>query len=130
MDAFRPNIPIILGLRNSGMRDRHWSDLSSEIGFVLRPDETFTLTNVLELDLHLHLDAIRKVGERAAKEFHIEQQLDKMSTEWNDVMLDIEPYRSVSLLRVSACLSSCVSVCPSVISFSDSFSWCFACACW
>ena len=95
VDAFRPNIPIIVGLRNSGMRDRHWADLSAEIGFTLRPDDKFTLMNVLEQDLHMHLDVIKKVGERAAKEFHIEQQLDKMSTEWNDVMLDIEPYRCV-----------------------------------
>jgi hypothetical protein len=46
IDAFRPNIPLVLGLRNSGMRDRHWADLSSEIGFVLKPDTSFTLTNV------------------------------------------------------------------------------------
>jgi hypothetical protein len=48
---------------------------------------------VLELDLLVHLEAIKRVGERAAKEFHIEQQLEKMQSEWTDVMLDIEPYR-------------------------------------
>ncbi len=61
IDAFKPNIPIITGLRNSGMRDRHWFDLSQEIGFSLKPDDRFTLTNVLELDLHHHLEAIKRV---------------------------------------------------------------------
>jgi hypothetical protein len=39
--------------------------------------------------------AASQIGERAAKEHHIEQQLDKMAVEWNSVTLDIEPYRCV-----------------------------------
>ncbi len=61
VDAFRPNIPLIVGLRSAGMRDRHWDELAHEIKFRLKLDETFTLTRVLQMNLLSHVDAIRKV---------------------------------------------------------------------
>ena len=43
LDNFRPQVPLLLALRNRGMRDRHWDDLSSQLGFPLHPGEKFSL---------------------------------------------------------------------------------------
>jgi dynein heavy chain len=99
--AFRPNVPLIVALRNAGMRDRHWTSLSEALGFELRPDDTLTLDDVLKMNLQEKLEMISKVSEQAAKEYQIEEQLNKMMGEWKDQMLDIFPYRSASFSPLS-----------------------------
>mgnify|MGYP000067473068 CR=1 FL=1 len=94
VDEFKPHIPLVIALRNPGMRDRHWDDLSAQLGFPLKPDDSFTLTHVFKLALHEHIDLITKVGERAGKEYQIELALQKMNNEWADVDMQIEPYRN------------------------------------
>ena len=51
VDAFRPHIPLVIALRNPGMRERHWDALSDVLGFKLKPDDTFTLRNAFDLRL-------------------------------------------------------------------------------
>ena len=55
------------------MRDRHWSDISKNLGFEITPDDNFTLSKVIELRLSDYLEMIQKVAESAAKEYQIEQ---------------------------------------------------------
>ena len=76
-------VPLIQALRNPGMKDRHWDTLSNELGFNCKPDEHFTLRKAIE-ELHLqdHTAVITKVCDLAAKEYSIEQALDKMEFEW------------------------------------------------
>ena len=33
IEAFKPYVPLVQGLRNPGMRQRHWEQLSQELGF-------------------------------------------------------------------------------------------------
>ena len=91
--AFKPNVPLVVALRNKGMRPRHWDDLSDAMGNRVQPDESFTLSNLLELDPLQHLEHIQKVSEAAAKEYNIEQALDKMLGDWKEIYLTISPYR-------------------------------------
>ena len=96
VDAFKPNLPLITALRNPGMRERHWAELSDAIGLKVDPERdraSFTLTAALGMNLQAHLDGIGKVAEKAAKEFQIETALDKMAREWEGVALEIAPYR-------------------------------------
>ena len=99
--GFRPSVPTITALRNPGMRERHWEELSAHLGFRVMPDESFTLSGVLALDLAGHLPAIEKISESAAKEYQIEVALDGMVAEWAGIDLDIFPYRETGtyLLR-------------------------------
>lgn len=73
IDDFKPYIPLIQGLRNPGMRSRHWDLLSEELGFPIKPKQTLTFEKCLELGLQNHIDKIAKVAEVAGKEYSIEQ---------------------------------------------------------
>lgn len=73
IEDFKPYIPLIQGLRNPGMRSRHWELLSDELGFPIKPKQTLTFEKCLELGLQNHIDKIAKVAEVAGKEYSIEQ---------------------------------------------------------
>ena len=95
VDDFRPVLPVVQGLRNQGMRPRHWAELRDAAGVDVpdEPGEDFTLTRVLDLGLVEHKDTIGKIGERAGKEYQIEMALAKMKSAWKSVQLVADPYR-------------------------------------
>ncbi|KAI8481625.1 Dynein heavy chain 1, axonemal [Branchiostoma belcheri] len=100
---FRPYIPLIQGLRNPGMRNRHWEQLSSELGFPVRPKASLTFSKCLDMKLQDHIEVIAKVAEVAGKEYSIEQALDKMEAEWDPIKFEIIPYKETGtyILRSS-----------------------------
>ncbi|XP_065895241.1 dynein axonemal heavy chain 1-like isoform X2 [Dysidea avara] len=93
IEEFKPFIPLIQGLRNQGMRNRHWEQLSEELGMNIRPRANLTFAKCLEMKLDEHIETIAKVSEIAGKEFSIEQALDKMEEEWEPILLEIIAYK-------------------------------------
>lgn len=89
--AFRPHVPMIAALRNPGMRDRHWEDLSNQLTFHVAPDESTTLSSFIELNMGEHIEMLQKVAESAAKEFQIESALDMMLETWDgEVKMELQ----------------------------------------
>jgi len=82
IDDFKPVVPLALALRKEGMKDRHWDQISGKVGFDIRPTEGFTLNAVVDKGMLAHTELADEVGERAAKEHHIETSLTKMQAEW------------------------------------------------
>eukprot|EP01084_Bolivina_argentea_P009097 17034_1 len=96
-------MPIIMSLANEGMRERHWHALSDKLGVELRAnDRDLNLTKALSdaYKLDQHIAVISKEGEKAAKEFQIEQALDKMEDEWKGVQFTIDPYKATKTYRL------------------------------
>uniref|UniRef100_A0A8C9SYH1 Dynein axonemal heavy chain 1 n=1 Tax=Scleropages formosus TaxID=113540 RepID=A0A8C9SYH1_SCLFO len=93
IEEFQPFIPLIQGLRNPGMRSRHWQLLSDRIHVNVKLKANLTFTRCLELGLQDHIDDIAHVAEVAGKEFAIEQALDKMEMEWSSVVFEVLPYK-------------------------------------
>jgi dynein heavy chain len=92
--AFKPNVPFIVSMRNPGMRGRHWEQISDSVGFQINPEEQgLTLAQVLEMDLSDHTELFQKISESAGKEYQIELALNNMVKEWENISLDIYPYR-------------------------------------
>ena len=91
--AFKPHVPIMTALRTKGMATRHWERISTDTGKRIMPDDAFTLTDALELDLGAQLETVEKIAESAAKEYTIEMTLDKMLEEWKGMFLIIQDYR-------------------------------------
>ena len=94
VDEFKPHVPFVMGLRNPGMRERHWDQLSDEIGQDIHPmnDPDFTLQAAFDMGLQKHGELVSKVGATAGKEYQIEKGLDKMVDEWKEQQLEIVPY--------------------------------------
>ncbi len=83
----------VQALRNPGMRDRHWQQLSAQLGFRLFPDKHFTLAAAEGMGLLGHLPAITRVADVAGKEYSIEVALDKMAREWEAAEMGVVDYR-------------------------------------
>jgi dynein heavy chain len=94
VQAFKPNVPFIVSMRNPGMRGRHWEQISEAVGFELNPEaQGLTLSQVLEMDLSDYEELFQKTSESAGKEYQIELALNNMVKEWEHINLDIFPYR-------------------------------------
>ncbi|XP_074532910.1 dynein axonemal heavy chain 1-like [Halichoeres trimaculatus] len=93
IEDFLPNIPLIYGLRNPGMRNRHWEMLSDRIQMKVQPKADLTFARCLELGLQNYADDIAHVAEVAGKEFAIEQALEKIEQEWSNVFFEVLPYQ-------------------------------------
>lgn len=93
VDEFKPHVPLIRAMRNPGMRPRHWEQLSAQIGQQVHPDESFTMRHVFEMELPKHREAIIKMGETAAKQHQIEKALNEMWEAWQDLELELSPFR-------------------------------------
>lgn len=55
IEEFKPFIPLIQGLRNPGMRKRHWEQLSEQLGVTVIPKSTLTFARCLEMRLQVSL---------------------------------------------------------------------------
>ncbi|XP_026131005.1 dynein heavy chain 1, axonemal isoform X1 [Carassius auratus] len=93
IEEFRPFIPLIRGLRNPGMRNRHWELLSERINMNIKSTANLTFSLCLELGLQNHAEEITQVAQEAGKEYAIEQALIKMEKEWSTVMFEVMPYK-------------------------------------
>ncbi|XP_041945152.1 dynein heavy chain 1, axonemal isoform X2 [Alosa sapidissima] len=93
IEEFTPFIPLIQGLRNPGMRSRHWKVLSEKIKMNVQPKANLTFSRCLEMGLQNHVKDIALVAEVAGKEYAIEQALDKMEKEWATVAFDVCSYK-------------------------------------
>lgn len=94
IEDFRPYVPLIQGLRNPGMKSRHWEMLSERTQIKVMPKANLTLSHCLELGLQNYVDDIAQVAEVAGKEYSIEQALEKMEKEWSTVVIDVLPYKN------------------------------------
>ncbi len=41
-DEFRPKVPLMVALRKQGMKERHWEQISAQVGKAVAPDPSFT----------------------------------------------------------------------------------------
>ena len=91
---FSPKVPLITALRNAGMRDRHWEELSDKTKVAFPEDKSdLTLSRLVELGCIDYIGEVEKVAEKAGKEFAIETSLDKMESQWSGITLVIDPYK-------------------------------------
>lgn len=71
--------PLATLLRVEGMQERHWDELCKKSGKQIPyKDRNFNLSAVIKLNMHDHLEIIEELSTRAAKEWNIRRELDKM----------------------------------------------------
>ncbi|XP_030635110.1 dynein heavy chain 2, axonemal [Chanos chanos] len=94
IELFKRTIPLITDLRNPAMRERHWDQIRYEAQRTF--DQTsadFTLEKIVALGLDQHADRICEISGAASKELSIEQALEGITKNWEEICLDIEPYK-------------------------------------
>uniref|UniRef100_A0A8C4NSC2 Dynein, axonemal, heavy chain 1 n=1 Tax=Dicentrarchus labrax TaxID=13489 RepID=A0A8C4NSC2_DICLA len=97
IEDFRPYIPLIQGLRNPGMRSRHWEMLSERIHMKVKPKANLTFSRCLELALmhtvSMSICALQLVAATFFSPHLPTQALEKMEQEWSTVVFDVLPYK-------------------------------------
>ena len=93
IDRFKVNLPLVSVLCNPGLRDRHWKDISNIVGFRFVPDETTSLSSVLERNLGQYMEQLELVSGVASKEYSFEKAIQKMYGEWKDIEFNTIDYR-------------------------------------
>ena len=90
---FETFVPIISSLRNPGLRDRHWKEMSADLGIEFKADNEFSLARAVQLGLNNHIDILEKYSEAASKEYSLERALDSMTQNWRGVIFEVSPWR-------------------------------------
>lgn len=94
VNQIKRTLPLLLDLRNSCMRERHWNQIIDIIGkqFDQKSSE-FTLDVIMELGLDQHGESISGISASATKELIIEQGIKDIELAWMTQELDIVPYK-------------------------------------
>ena len=94
IDQFKRTMPLIQDLKNPAMRERHWSEIKTEIQ---KPFEhhgdSFTLEKIIDLGLDAFSAQISEISAAASKELSIENSLKDIAAAWEGLDLDIVSYK-------------------------------------
>ena len=75
----------ITELQNPALRDRHWSELAYETKVRIDITENTTLSDLVELNLHLFEEQIKEIVDKSVKESAMEKTLLDLNSTWKDM---------------------------------------------
>ena len=75
---FQVHMPLVKVFSNTGLKDRHWEEISALVGYPAKPDRDLTLSRVIDLESVKHLVKLEEISDVASKEFNIEKIMNKM----------------------------------------------------
>uniref|UniRef100_A0A4X1VFN7 Dynein axonemal heavy chain 3 n=1 Tax=Sus scrofa TaxID=9823 RepID=A0A4X1VFN7_PIG len=93
IDKFKQHIPILSISCNPGMKDRHWQQISEIVGYEIKPTETTSLSNMLEIGFGKFIEKLEPIGAAASKEYSLEKNLEKMKLDWASMTFNFVKYR-------------------------------------
>ena len=109
IDEFKPYIGLIQALREPGMKDRHFEQLSAQTGIQMALKPTITFKSLLILGIQEFEELVKTVADIAAKEYATERTLNKMIEEWETIVLELLPYKTTGkCVYVCLCVFMCV----------------------
>ncbi|XP_066544120.1 dynein axonemal heavy chain 11 [Amia ocellicauda] len=81
-------------LQNTAVRERHWQQLMTTTGVQFVMDETTTLGDLLELQLHRVEDEVKNIVDKAVKEMAIEKVLTEINQTWSVMNFSYEKHHN------------------------------------
>jgi hypothetical protein len=93
IDQFKQGMPLIIRLRNPGIKTKHWEMISEVVGFQVMPSMEFTLQDFLALNLGRWSEKISEIAGVAAQEYQLESSLDQMDAELQGIKIVTVPFR-------------------------------------
>lgn len=116
---------MIQALRDPGMKDRHFKELREHTGIQMALTPTLTFKNLVVLGVINFEETIKAVTDAAAKEYSIEDVLNKMIAEWKIITMDVIPYKTTGMqnhwffvcicFKRNSCLLLTISFCIEII---------------
>ncbi|XP_055614548.1 dynein beta chain, ciliary, partial [Uranotaenia lowii] len=93
----------ITELQNPAIRERHWMELMQATKVRFRMDDSTTLADLLELNLHNYEEEVKTIVDKSVKEQGMEKILKDLEVAWKDLIFefDIHERTGLKLLKVS-----------------------------
>jgi dynein heavy chain len=98
--VFSISLPLINELHSDAIRPRHWSALARicNVKAIEPSQKTFSLSDMMNLNLHKFSESIEEIVETAAKEVKIERKLAEINHLWSSIELDYVFHKDSDLL--------------------------------
>lgn len=93
VDKFRVYLPILDAICCQGMQDRHWQQLSDELGEPINSTLYTTLGAMIDVGVQRIAAQLEAVSTSAGNEFELNMQLANMQEEWADISFELNEYR-------------------------------------
>ncbi|XP_078791125.1 dynein axonemal heavy chain 10 isoform X3 [Oryzias latipes] len=101
LKEFRVSLSLLLDLKNTALRDRHWNKLMERTGKSFDMNlQRFTLETLFSLELHKYANDIDEIVTSALKELSIEMELQSIIQTWKRTKFNMQPQLKVNQERV------------------------------
>ncbi|XP_025198734.1 LOW QUALITY PROTEIN: dynein heavy chain 3, axonemal-like [Melanaphis sacchari] len=102
VDDFKKYLPVLDTICNPGIHNRHWVEISKSVGVDLHPDDSSTLSQMIDIGLLDCIEKLEEIGVIASREYSFEQNLQKMKEEWLTIEFEFSPYRESGISILTA----------------------------
>ena len=95
---FKSKLPVIEGLANENLKDRHWQQLYETLGYPFSPERLNkqTLSSLEEMGVMEFRDAVQNISGTASGEASLESGVDSIQQTWEDMEFFVKKYRDDS----------------------------------
>ncbi|XP_024136867.1 dynein heavy chain 10, axonemal isoform X4 [Oryzias melastigma] len=101
MKEFRVSLSLLLDLKNTALRERHWNKLMERTGRDFDMNlQSVTLETLFSLELHKYANDIDEIVTSAMKELSIEMELQSVIQTWKKAKFTMQPHLKGNQERV------------------------------
>lgn len=94
IDNFLETLPLVEGLANPAVLDRHWEKASQIVGVHLNPSiPNFKIRHLTEVRLFQYTDDIEEIAISAVREADIFEKISKIEEDWSSACLSLDEYK-------------------------------------
>jgi dynein heavy chain, axonemal len=102
IDKFKVFIPVLEAICRQGLNERHWEQISAEMGILCTPALFGSLSAIVDIDIMKILPRLQEISNAAGKEYELNIQLINMQTEWKEVAFELHQYRDTDTFLLAA----------------------------
>ncbi|KAL1398756.1 hypothetical protein pipiens_008712 [Culex pipiens pipiens] len=102
IDKFKVYLPVLESICRQGLCERHWAQISSELGQEVNPEVQHSLGLMVDIDIMKILNRLEEISNAAGKEYELNIQLVNMQEEWMDVKFVCASYRDSDMSILSS----------------------------
>lgn len=102
IDKFKIYLPILEAICRQGLCERHWTQISEELGQEVNPAVQNSLGLMVDIDVMKIQSRLEEISNAAGKEYELNIQLVNMQEEWVDVKFVCVQYRDSDMSILSS----------------------------